>query len=485
MTRFARTILIIWAALIVFTAVFYALVHIFVMDSILELERRGMCRDVERLRSALKVSLDRIGYSVVDWAEWDDSYQFVAGQNERFRESLLTAVSYAILNLNMIVFVDTSDRMVYGTFFDPATRAITPVPEAASKLITQESKLHRHPPGLRGTEGILMVAGRPMLAAAHPILTSKGAGPARGTLVFGQWLDEKLVRHISEMTLLRASVLPLGSQLPADFGAASRLVTKKCPVVVVALSSLKIAGYGIEYDLRGRPAVMLRVVSSRGIYRTGRRLVGYLLTALALLSLLFGATTTALLMQARRREREVEAQQSEFYRRTILAATEGKLVISDYKDVTQVQGTPIAYWEVRKPADVGSVRDEVRRIAASEGMDESRIDDLAVCVGELTTNALNHAGGGGAFLSRSGDSLICLVSDSGPGIQAVALPHVALELGYTTAVSLGVGYKLLVSLGDRVYLATGPEGTTVAVKMGLQPRPEEDAMVTFSERWGV
>lgn len=64
-----------------------------------------------------------------------------------------------------------------------------------------------------------------------------------------------------------------------------------------------------------------------------------------------------------------------------------------------------------------------------------------------------------------------MCEDHGPGIDAAALPLATLEKGYSTAHSLGMGYKEVIQLADKVSLATGPTGTTVAVKMKL--RPEE------------
>ena len=70
-------------------------------------------------------------------------------------------------------------------------------------------------------------------------------------------------------------------------------------------------------------------------------------------------------------------------------------------------------------------------------------------------------------LHRVEDSLICVISDSCPGIGAFALPDVALTRNYSTAGTLGMGYKLMIHFADRIYLATGSEGTRVAVEMDL------------------
>jgi anti-sigma regulatory factor (Ser/Thr protein kinase) len=166
-------------------------------------------------------------------------------------------------------------------------------------------------------------------------------------------------------------------------------------------------------------------------------------------------------------ERELDRHKRDFYRRTILAATDGRLVIAERHEIEQLAGSPIRTWEIVKGEQLGVVRHEAMEIAESFGMDESRVFDFVLAVGEMSTNALKHAGSGQASLHKQHDELIFVVSDHGPGIEAVTLPEVALVRGYSTAGTLGMGYKAVLSVADRVYLATGPSGTTVAVEMSL------------------
>lgn len=172
------------------------------------------------------------------------------------------------------------------------------------------------------------------------------------------------------------------------------------------------------------------------------------------------------------RQRELEAHKREFYRRTILAATEGKLEIAEPSEICKMVGPPIARWDITQGSDLSLIRHDVTEIALRAGMDKARVYDLTLCVGELTTNAYKHAGGGKATMHSIGDILLFVVSDHGPGIEALTLPAVALKRGFTTARSLGMGYKAMLSIADKIYLATGPgAGTTVAIEMTLHPQP--------------
>jgi PAS domain S-box-containing protein len=171
------------------------------------------------------------------------------------------------------------------------------------------------------------------------------------------------------------------------------------------------------------------------------------------------------------RRLELEAHKREFYRRTIMAATEGKLIICEGKEIEHLAGPALESWEITSGEDLSRIRNDVSRYAEADGMDESRVYDFILSIGEATTNAVKHAGGGHASLHKVDDGLMFVIKDRGPGIEALTLPEVALVRGYSTAGTLGMGYKAIISVADKVYLATGPTGTTVAIFM--KPHAEE------------
>jgi PAS domain-containing protein/anti-sigma regulatory factor (Ser/Thr protein kinase) len=166
--------------------------------------------------------------------------------------------------------------------------------------------------------------------------------------------------------------------------------------------------------------------------------------------------------------RQSEVQMREFYRRTILAATDGKLVVTESEEIMRMAGPAIGEWAIKRPDDIPAIREDVVHLAQQAGMNDRGIRSLVTCVGEAATNACKHAGGGMASLHRHhNSSLVFIVADHGPGIAAMSIPDVALLRGYSTAGTLGMGYKMMITMASRVYLATSSEGTIVACKVKL------------------
>lgn len=115
------------------------------------------------------------------------------------------------------------------------------------------------------------------------------------------------------------------------------------------------------------------------------------------------------------------------------------------------------------PGELVLVRQLVRELCATEGVDPQRADDLVLCADEMAANSLLHAGGRGVLrVWRDDASLVCEVSDAGTihdPLAGRAMPP--LER------SCGRGLWLANQLCDLVQLRSGPAGTVVRLHLRL------------------
>ena len=93
---------------------------------------------------------------------------------------------------------------------------------------------------------------------------------------------------------------------------------------------------------------------------------------------------------------------------------------------------------------------------------------MMVCMSEATTNAIKHAGSGMVSFFRLSNRVQVHVEDHGKGIDFSELPKSTLLRGYSSKVSLGMGYTIMLELMDKVYLLTSSQGTTVIIDMEIQ-----------------
>lgn len=186
---------------------------------------------------------------------------------------------------------------------------------------------------------------------------------------------------------------------------------------------------------------------------------------------------------AEQRSSELMEQQTQFYRQTILSATGGKLEICRREEIERITGSIVEKYEIFKPADITATRHRIKQLMIAKGMPVERAENLSLCVGEATTNALKHAGGGKVALMTQDSRVMVRVSDEGSGMDALILPRVILERGYSTGGSLGMGYALILTLADQVCLCTGPYGTTVVIEMELEARVEVPSIEALPDTW--
>jgi PAS domain S-box-containing protein len=196
------------------------------------------------------------------------------------------------------------------------------------------------------------------------------------------------------------------------------------------------------------------------------------------------AKVTRDVTERRERERERVAaaradQQRRLLRDVLASVTEGRLMLCE----------SAADLPERLPAIEGATNDPLplteqtlrlvrrRTVEAAEaaGLDKDRANGLLTAVGEATMNAVSHARDGMAYVGADPETgrVQVRVEDKGQGIDMSRLPQATLEHGYSTAGTLGHGFKMMLQTADRLWLLTGPTGTTVVLEQSREaPLPE-------------
>jgi len=183
--------------------------------------------------------------------------------------------------------------------------------------------------------------------------------------------------------------------------------------------------------------------------------------------------------------------QRKFLRDVLASVTEDRLILCDVSDNLPPPLTP--FGASIALSRTGGLRD-LRHLAsgAAADMAENRKHDLVTAVSEAGMNAITHGGGSGTgwvclgssgtgwvCLGSSGTGWVCLgssgtvqvrVEDQGKGISMEHLPKATLARGYSIQASLGHGFKMMQQV-DRIYVLTGPTGTTVVMEQGREVLP--------------
>ena len=171
---------------------------------------------------------------------------------------------------------------------------------------------------------------------------------------------------------------------------------------------------------------------------------------------------------------ELEAKQRRFLREMLSSITEGRLNLCDNVNQLPVplpRFGPVVH--LQKPT-LRDLRQQAQAAAGALHLTGERKADLMIAVGEVAMNAVVHAGRGVGWVGADTNRgvLQIWVTDKGKGIAPDEIHKATLQTGYTTAGTLGHGFSLLLKTADRVFLLTGPHGTTVVIEQEtVAPQP--------------
>ena len=297
MTLRRKTLLAVALTLLALLAMLYALTSSVLLSGFARVEEQGTRQVVKGVLNVQSQTVAQFNERFADWSAWDDLYAFVQDGNAAFVKSNLTAGSLQTLNIQFIALVRRDGKIIFATGYDPGLRRKRPIPPELRNCLARGNSLLDHRDINSSRAGILLVAGRPMMLCARPIVTSERQGPIRGTLLVGRTLDVAQVEQLSRVTPLRLSMPPISAPRPIDVPPleAFAVASSAAPQILVRpLDASMVAGYALLSDIYGRPALLLRVLTARTFHEQGQRTLRYLLGAVLVAGGAFSIVTLLL-----------------------------------------------------------------------------------------------------------------------------------------------------------------------------------------------
>lgn len=262
MTLRKKTLLIIGLTLVILLAVFFLISSTVLLRGFEDIEAQETQQDVQRSIDSLDNDLASLENTTRDWAVWDDTYAFISEGDDDYIKTIES--SFVNNRLNMMMFVDNSSNTVFAEAFDLAAEKNVPLPESWRSLLDDKMGLFSNPDSKDAVSGLVMLPEGPMLVAAHPILTSEGNGPAKGTVICGRYLDQAQVTRLAEIMHLSLAAYSLDDpSLPDDFRRAQLSIDEQNNYFVETLDSDAIAGYACPWQAQSRPKTHIQPTMRR------------------------------------------------------------------------------------------------------------------------------------------------------------------------------------------------------------------------------
>jgi signal transduction histidine kinase/CheY-like chemotaxis protein len=240
-------------------------------------------RDGERMLRAIERETDQLSTTALDWASWDDTYNYVQAGSEAYEDSNLGQATLEALHLSLMAIVGLDGRPVYAEVYDGAGEAL-PFP---GDLLSELGMMQSAAPANEGTQGVLPLADGILLVATRPVLRSDDSGPPAGTLVMGRWLDDSLLAALSQQTVASARLVKRATEPDAfeRFDDAQGYVEP--------LDGEWTATYALLPTLVDDGSYAIETLAPRDISQKGVAVVSNLAWLLLAAGVFFGLTTFA------------------------------------------------------------------------------------------------------------------------------------------------------------------------------------------------
>jgi sensor domain CHASE-containing protein len=291
-----RTLLILGITVFILIFAMNFLAQFFILSSYAQVEQEESATDVQRVADQIHVEEMRLSENARDWAVWDDSYRFMEDHNDGFRISTIEpASSYESLQINGILYYDTSGQLVIGRWYDLQNKTFIAVPQNLLFYVSGHPRILLNGTGMDEEEGLILLSGEPELVSVHSVLPSSGTGPSHGTLVMVRSYDQPRIADLEKRLYLPVRLLPIRS--PADLDPdLARVSASGSPVILTRPQDVNtITGYTLVRDINDQPILLLQVDSPRHVYQQAMATLIFLLTAFLVIGVIYVVATELLL----------------------------------------------------------------------------------------------------------------------------------------------------------------------------------------------
>jgi signal transduction histidine kinase len=226
---------------------------------------------------------------IIDWAVWDDAYQYASDGDSDFVDSNITADAFAQLEMNVMLIIDKSGKVLNASGYDIATGEQVVVPDDVINTLAHDPLLLAVDMDTQTKSGIVDLAGKKMMVASATILKGNFDGPPNGAIIQARYLDMNETDNLSQTIGLPVSVYDYNaSDLPEDVTEAKADLKASMPIVVQTLADNAQSGYAVLNNLKGESDLIFKIDMPRSVYQQGKQTLSYFIILVIILGLVFG-----------------------------------------------------------------------------------------------------------------------------------------------------------------------------------------------------
>lgn len=267
--------------------VFYG-ARVILSHSFASIEADEARQSVERVRQALRADLRQLEGAAEDYAAWDDFDDFIKeGANPQLLDHYLSRRDLENIHVDAVWVVDEAGRTVVQVATDSPGGGLNQLrPITLDRLKSYTSLLRPLGDPLNREAQLVRMPGGPMAVAVRAVSRNARSALNDGTLVFGRYLDSRLIQSLEQTSQLPVKVTTLDERgkpllsVPQAVGDWLDAPHRRSDMLVQTGDPARLASHMLLRDVEGKPLIVLSTTVSRAALQVAKGTITWVVAAL-------------------------------------------------------------------------------------------------------------------------------------------------------------------------------------------------------------
>ncbi|HEX2548220.1 MAG TPA: CHASE4 domain-containing protein [Gammaproteobacteria bacterium] len=183
--------------------------YFFILKDYRDLEDKDIQGLFHRAQEAISRTVESLNTLNVDWAHWNDTYEFLKKKNETYiKENILNKTTYKDIKQNFLLFFDNSSNYFYGSAYDQKTQDFTKVPPSLLNYLEQHKLILKHEDVSDHVGGFISLPEGYALISSYAVSNGEATEKSIGNIVMGYYFNEQRLKKLSETLQIPLSLIP-------------------------------------------------------------------------------------------------------------------------------------------------------------------------------------------------------------------------------------------------------------------------------------
>ena len=278
-----KTFLLTAITLLVMGAGIFILSQDFLLGHFTRLERSLQYKDFSQISKSIDRIYISLGNLAVDWAYWDETDNFLKGENPDFPADNFLPSIYNSLAIDLALLVNPQGEFQFFQQYDRTSGELISPQIQAGFSFKDDLAFWNTLWEADAANGLWVIDGRPYLISAHTVYPTSGEGEPSGALIFGRLLDEEVLDTVRVETGIESiAYIPI-ENAPEDYLETAGSAQPGQPLLVTASDNLTTHGYIPLAGLDGNITGLLMASIDRTVFLEGKVSLRYILYGLILI----------------------------------------------------------------------------------------------------------------------------------------------------------------------------------------------------------